>query len=182
MISSKTQGLGDTPNQMDTESSFNQCYDIRWFYPGSVSIRGLGRHVSICFHKRTARTGSQLQLPTIVKPFAFLWDRKQANRKCVKQHVPTPTQARGLLLFKVLHKVPKNTGQIQDSLSIIICLVNKYQRLHKIKFPISVRGESWTTEESKAWCLWALRKSCGWTLLDNYFISSNFSSLANNLL
>lgn len=38
---------------------------------------------------------------------AVLWDRKQANRKCVKHPVPTPAQAKILLLFKVLWIFPK---------------------------------------------------------------------------
>lgn len=98
VISRRSHELGDNPTQMDTEPSFNQCYQkiltrfCQYYRPAET--------FPYLFPQHTACTGSRLQFPAIVKPFAVLWDRKQANRKCVKHPVPTLAQAKAFYYSK----------------------------------------------------------------------------------
>lgn len=91
MMSCKSPELGDKPKW--TISSVNQSYQkilarFCQYYSRPVET------FPYLFPQHMALTGSRLYFPAIVKPFAVLWDRKQANRKCVKCPIPTPTQAK----------------------------------------------------------------------------------------
>lgn len=58
-----------------------------------AELFGPAETIPFMFSRHPAQTGSSLTFPAIVKAFAVLWDRKSANRKCVKQlgrSVPTP--------------------------------------------------------------------------------------------
>lgn len=125
MLSCRSRELGDNPTQMDTESSVNQSYQkiLARFCQYSRPVETF----PYLFPQHMALTGSRHRFPPIVKPFAVLWDRKQANRKCVKHPVPTPAQAKAFYYSKSCGFFQKddstNTRKFALSLSIIICFV-----------------------------------------------------------
>lgn len=122
VISCWSHELGDTT---DTETSFSQSY--RMIFARFCQYSRPVETFPYLFPQHMALTGSCLQFPAIVKSFAILWDRKQANRKCVKCPVPTPGQARAFYYQKSCGFFQKddstNTRQFALRLSILKCFV-----------------------------------------------------------
>lgn len=122
VISCWSHELGD---KTDIETSFSQS--DRMIFARFCQYSRPVETFPYLFPQHMALTGSCLEFPAIVKSFAVLWDRKQANRKCVKYPVPTPAQARAFYYPKSCGFFQKddstNTRQFALRLSIIICFV-----------------------------------------------------------
>lgn len=122
VISCWSHELGD---KTDTETSFSPSG--RMIFARFCQYSWPVETFPYLFPQHMALTGSCLQFPAIVKSFAVLWDRKQANRKCVKCPVPTPAQARAFYYPKSCGFFQKddstNTRQFALRLSILICFV-----------------------------------------------------------
>lgn len=160
-------GLGDNPNQTDTESSFNQCYPrifsrlCQYQRPGDARLYLFPQTLG-SYGKPTPASGHCEAICFSVRQEAG----KQEMCQAPGSHPNASKEAFYYLKscggFQKIHCKYKTAGPLAfPTLSVW----SKNKRDYIKTFPRSVWGEAWPIEESKVWRLWGQRKSCDWTLL-----------------
>lgn len=154
-----------------------------------AELFGPAETIPFMFSRHPAQTGSSLTFPAIVKAFAVLWDRKSANRKCVKQpgrSFPTPIisgpnavrifpKRQGInnkcacpkavhhyLFFQIIQQGRKGKD---------VRTAEKYCAVIRDTCEVVMEGQR---QHTRRWSLLAKRKDWCWTFIDSLVFQSMF--------